>query len=556
MATYSYSIETKIPLTPQQQANIRSGGSVPDSVRTAASNAADALARSTFGSSWTPGAVDVAFVQDGNYIKSTSITSPSEVPAASLPPGIAPVEGDVNRLVQAQLPLTPDDTPLVQPPPIPQELTTVVNVDVTTPEPAASITRALTPAPVIETTPVPAAPLAFEPLTVGGRILAPAEFEGAADRLTVNPTVFNEIQPVNTNNDENNNPGNNQEETPARFQADPLELPPGAEPDDPQPTTEPFLLNPNDDPGLPQDNNNISANIDAEDAALGAAMREAQDTKAKLLQAQNQATIAQRYNATTKGDWRVRLRISPGAPVLYNDSSNALLSPLRNTDGVVFPYTPTIQTNYAANYDKYDLIHSNYRGYFYKNSSVGEININGTFTAQDTREATYLLAVIHFFRSVTKMFYGQDLKFRGTPPPLCFLSGFGEMQYNNHPCLVTNFQYNLPNDVDYISVSPNNQGVNMSNRGNQTSSPGLGGIVAIINRLKNAGLPQGASAVYGGTDLGAATQTVNGTGQTTYVPTKLDISITLLPVQTRSQVSQQFSLQKFANGSLLSKGFW
>jgi hypothetical protein len=528
MATYSYSIETKIPLTPQQQANIRSGGSVPDSVRTAASNAADALARSTFGSSWTPGAVDVAFVQDGNYIKSTSITSPSEVPAASLPPGIAPVEGDVNRLVQAQLPLTPDDTPLVQPPPIPQELTTVVNVDVTTPEPAASITRALTPAPVIE----------------------------AADRLTVNPTVFNEIQPVNTNNDENNNPGNNQEETPATYRADPLELPPGAEKDDPQPTTEPFLLNPNDDPGLPQDNNNISANIDAEDAALGAAMREAQDTKAKLLQAQNQATIAQRYNATTKGDWRVRLRISPGAPVLYNDSSNALLSPLRNTDGVVFPYTPTIQTNYAANYDKYDLIHSNYRGYFYKNSSVGEININGTFTAQDTREATYLLAVIHFFRSVTKMFYGQDLKFRGTPPPLCFLSGFGEMQYNNHPCLVTNFQYNLPNDVDYISVSPNNQGVNMSNRGNQTSSPGLGGIVAIINRLKNAGLPQGASAVYGGTDLGAATQTVNGTGQTTYVPTKLDISITLLPVQTRSQVSQQFSLQKFANGSLLSKGFW
>jgi hypothetical protein len=472
-----------------------------------------------------------------------------------LPPGIAPVEGDANRLVQARLPVTTEDTPLSPLTP------TVVTSNPVVPGPVietppVAVQSIVVPPPVVETTPPASTPIPFEPLTVGGRILAPSEFEGAADRLTVNPTVFNEIQPVNTNNDENNNPGNNQEETPATYQADPLELPPGAEEDDPQPTTEPFLLNPDDDPGLPQDNNNISANIDAEDAALGAAMREAQDTKAKLLQAQNQATIAQRYNATTKGDWRVRLRISPGAPVLYNDSSNALLSPLRNTDGVVFPYTPTIQTNYAANYDKYDLIHSNYRGYFYKNSSVGEININGTFTAQDTREATYLLAVIHFFRSVTKMFYGQDLKFRGTPPPLCFLSGFGEMQYNNHPCLVTNFQYNLPNDVDYISVSPNNQGVNMSNRGNQTSSPGLGGIVAIINRLKNAGLPQGASAVYGGTDLGAATQTVNGTGQTTYVPTKLDISITLLPVQTRSQVSQQFSLQKFANGSLLSKGFW
>ena len=112
MATYSYSIETKIPLTSRQQADIRRGGSVPDSVRRAADNAATALANSTFGSSWTPGSVDVAFVQNGNYIKSTSITSPSEVPAYSLPLSIAPVEGAVNRLVEARTPVTTEDTPL------------------------------------------------------------------------------------------------------------------------------------------------------------------------------------------------------------------------------------------------------------------------------------------------------------------------------------------------------------------------------------------------------------------------------------------------------------
>jgi hypothetical protein len=63
---------------------------------------------------------------------------------------------------------------------------------------------------------------------------------------------------------------------------------------------------------------------------------------------------------------------------------------------------------YKANYQPYDLTHSNYRGYFYKNSAIDAINLRGTFTAQDTTEANYLLAVIHFFRSVTKMFYGQD----------------------------------------------------------------------------------------------------------------------------------------------------
>jgi len=42
----------------------------------------------------------------------------------------------------------------------------------------------------------------------------------------------------------------------------------------------------------------------------------------------------------------------------------------------------------------------------------------------------------------------------------------------------------------------------------------------------------------------------------TYVPSKLDIVLTLLPVQSRQQVSQQFSLKNYANGQLLKGGFW
>ena len=42
----------------------------------------------------------------------------------------------------------------------------------------------------------------------------------------------------------------------------------------------------------------------------------------------------------------------------------------------------------------------------------------------------------------------------------------------------------------------------------------------------------------------------------TYVPTKMDITIRLLPVNTRQQVSQQFSLREFANGNQLKGGFW
>jgi hypothetical protein len=47
-----------------------------------------------------------------------------------------------------------------------------------------------------------------------------------------------------------------------------------------------------------------------------------------------------------------------------------------------------------------------------------------------------------------------------------------------------------------------------------------------------------------------------GTNRPTYVPTKIEMSFTLLPVQSRSQVSKQFSLKNFANGNLIKGGFW
>jgi hypothetical protein len=47
-----------------------------------------------------------------------------------------------------------------------------------------------------------------------------------------------------------------------------------------------------------------------------------------------------------------------------------------------------------------------------------------------------------------------------------------------------------------------------------------------------------------------------GTNRPTYVPTKMEISIILHPMQSREQVSKQFSLKQYANGDLLKGGFW
>ncbi len=273
-------------------------------------------------------------------------------------------------------------------------------------------------------------------------------------------------------------------------------------------------------------------------------------TRGLLDQARQQQTVRdQRQNKAQAGDWRVRLRLAPRSNYLYNDPQcGPVLWPLRNTDGVIFPYTPTIDTAYKAEYDAYNLTHSNYRGYFYKGSYVDAINIRAMFTAQDTSEANYLLAVIHFFRSATKMFYGQDAQ-RGSPPPLVYLSGLGEFQFNEHPCVISQFNYNLPGDVDYIRahsavISSNNIQIN---RPRQTIAGNP--LSYALQRLLTVGLSKGAE------DDRPAAPTL-GVDEPTYVPTKMDVVLTLFPIQSRSQVSKEFSVKNFANGNLLKGGFW
>jgi hypothetical protein len=276
--------------------------------------------------------------------------------------------------------------------------------------------------------------------------------------------------------------------------------------------------------------------------------KNAAQISADLRNAQQQQTIASQRKGVNNGDWRVRLRLAPQSKYLYNASNPGILQPLQVTDGVIFPYTPSIDTTYRANYQQYDLTHSNYRGYFYQNSYVDAVNLKCTFTAQDTDEANYLLAVITFFKSVTKMFYGQDTE-RGAPPPLVFLTGLGEFQFNEHACLVQSFSYTLPESVDYIRSGSRQQvGLNLLNVRDRTSVSN-NTLFGSLNRLANALLPKGAQQE----PPGAPTL---GANRPTYVPTKIDISITLLPVQTRSQVSKQFSLARFAKGDLIKGGFW
>jgi hypothetical protein len=292
-------------------------------------------------------------------------------------------------------------------------------------------------------------------------------------------------------------------------------------------------------------------------APANAGATPASNTEAGKLLAQRQTALdAQKRLPNNTGDWRVRISLAAQSTYLYNAPSaeRGILAPLAATRGVIFPYTPKIDVGYKATYNPTDLTHSNYTNYFYQSSSVGPVRISGSFTAQDTVEAQYLLAVIHFFRSATKMFYGQDAE-RGAPPPLLFVSGLGEYQFNNHACVLTNFEYSLPADVDYIRAgSPNQNGTDLlkrrtSTQNNLPTNP-ISGALTRLNQLFSGQKIQKGGIV---SQPSAPNFSKNSP---TYVPTKIEISISLLPIVTRNQASRQFSLKQFANGALVKQGFW
>lgn len=124
------------------------------------------------------------------------------------------------------------------------------------------------------------------------------------------------------------------------------------------------------------------------------------------------------------------------------------------TDGVVFPYQPRVNFSSRANYTNLDVIHSNYPIQAYKNSQIDEIQIAGEFSAETAVDAEYWLAATTFFRTATKMFFGQG-KNAGNPPIICRLSGYGSYAFNNIPVIITSFGVNLEDDTNYVKCDIN-----------------------------------------------------------------------------------------------------
>ena len=220
---------------------------------------------------------------------------------------------------------------------------------------------------------------------------------------------------------------------------------------------------------------------------------------------------------------RVRLRPKPGGEsFVYSDSP--ILSQLKATSGMIWPYQPVITYQQEVDYKSMELTHANQDIYAYHRTPSLRLTVDGEFSVQNQTEGMYAFACIHFLRTVTKMNFGETDPRKGTPPPVLLFDAYGQYMFSQLPVIVTGFTVGLPKDVDYVPIDVNNTK--------------LGAIPSVQWR-----------------DLTSTYLSSRSSGDIIWLPSVFNIQVSLI-VQNSPTRLRTFDLGGFRNGSLLKQGGW
>jgi hypothetical protein len=215
-------------------------------------------------------------------------------------------------------------------------------------------------------------------------------------------------------------------------------------------------------------------------------------------------------------DTRIRLAALNPAGIYTNGGSSVaspLMAILAETNGMLFPYTPSITVNQSIDYQNIALVHSNTDYQAYTRTQSVKISINGKFSVQNQREGVYALAAIHFLRTVSKSYFGEtDAKAgkAGLPPPVLVFSGYGNFMFNNLRVILTSHSLVFDESMDTVPIS----------------------IQAPTLALKSV-----------------QTSTVSGIVR---LPAMFTLSCELLVIQTPTRMRTTFSFADFASGKLMT----
>jgi len=163
----------------------------------------------------------------------------------------------------------------------------------------------------------------------------------------------------------------------------------------------------------------------------------AQNAASNLVNQANNIVTLPTINVTAK---------APAATV--NTYKVAIQGP---TGTVIFESSVPLSEERTATYQGFDITHLPTEIPAYKNTSSRKFSITGKFVSRNTAEATANSGYLDMIRSWLLPDYGNS----GATPPILHLYGYKNNHITGVQCILKNYSFIFPDDVDYIYTGSN-----------------------------------------------------------------------------------------------------
>jgi hypothetical protein len=223
-------------------------------------------------------------------------------------------------------------------------------------------------------------------------------------------------------------------------------------------------------------------------------------------------------------------------------------NPIANLERLNFPYTPQIDYSQDVKHEIYGLTHTNYQPYAYTRSENPSINLSCKFSAHTESHFAMAEQALRFLRTYSKMNYGRKDSQRGLPPRILNFFAYGATVFNDVPVYISKFNMVFPEDIDYVTGTFDSKGQLVSGSRIKEAPSGV--------QTRDPKVP--STQVQNQDTTGATSPAGEVKNNQTYeisLPVLFTVNISLLVQQNLHQTVNEFTLEKFATGELMSKGY-
>jgi hypothetical protein len=223
-------------------------------------------------------------------------------------------------------------------------------------------------------------------------------------------------------------------------------------------------------------------------------------------------------------------------------------NPIANLERLNFPYTPQIDYSQDVKHEIYGLTHTNYQPYAYTRSENPSINLSCKFSAHTESHFVMAEQALRFLRTYSKMNYGRTDPQRGLPPRILNFFAYGATVFNDVPVYISKFNMVFPEDIDYVTGTFDSKGQLVSGSRIKETTTGV--------QTRDPRIP--STQVQNQDTNGATSPAGEVKNNQTYeisLPVLFTVNISLLVQQNLHKTVNEFTLEKFATGELMTKGY-